>query len=213
MCLSDKDVSSTDLTLLTWSTKSGSWALYSLTMWVQIKSTLSNIWWLLLRFVGVCPRVTEPICKRNFRQFMLTDNIWVNSLWPFSSFIWSLVWHNRSCCRGDAGNILPYLKHTFVSIESVWCLSLLVCVWPQYFLYLAWYMTMSVLGHYNNFFFAAHLLDIAMGFKTLRTILSSVTHNGKQVCVWRSILFLHPCLCWVWRGCVLSCHMVIMGHF
>ena len=40
---------------------------------------------------------------------------------------------------------------------------------------------MSILGHYNNFFFAAHLLDIAMGFKTLRTILSSVTHNGKQV--------------------------------
>ncbi|XP_014010249.2 ryanodine receptor 2 [Salmo salar] len=49
------------------------------------------------------------------------------------------------------------------------------------FLYLAWYMTMSVLGHYNNFFFAAHLLDIAMGFKTLRTILTSVTHNGKQL--------------------------------
>uniref|UniRef100_A0A8C3ARP2 Ryanodine receptor 2 n=1 Tax=Cyclopterus lumpus TaxID=8103 RepID=A0A8C3ARP2_CYCLU len=48
-------------------------------------------------------------------------------------------------------------------------------------LYLAWYMTMSILGHYNNFFFAAHLLDIAMGFKTLRTILSSVTHNGKQL--------------------------------
>ncbi|PWA14122.1 hypothetical protein CCH79_00016693 [Gambusia affinis] len=51
----------------------------------------------------------------------------------------------------------------------------------QSFLYLAWYMTMSILGHYNNFFFAAHLLDIAMGFKTLRTILSSVTHNGKQL--------------------------------
>ncbi|XP_012989669.2 ryanodine receptor 2 isoform X4 [Esox lucius] len=49
------------------------------------------------------------------------------------------------------------------------------------FLYLAWYMTISVLGHYNNFFFAAHLLDIAMGFKTLRTILTSVTHNGKQL--------------------------------
>ncbi|TRY92940.1 hypothetical protein DNTS_029862, partial [Danionella cerebrum] len=48
------------------------------------------------------------------------------------------------------------------------------------FLYLIWYTTMSILGHYNNFFFAAHLLDIAMGFKTLRTILSSVTHNGKQ---------------------------------
>ncbi|XP_077395752.1 ryanodine receptor 3-like isoform X3 [Festucalex cinctus] len=49
------------------------------------------------------------------------------------------------------------------------------------FLYLGWYTTMSILGHYNNFFFAAHLLDIAMGFKTLRTILSSVTHNGKQL--------------------------------
>lgn len=44
-------------------------------------------------------------------------------------------------------------------------------------------MVMSVLGHYNNFFYACHLLDIAMGVKTLRTILSSVTHNGKQVSV------------------------------
>ncbi|CAG00547.1 unnamed protein product, partial [Tetraodon nigroviridis] len=49
------------------------------------------------------------------------------------------------------------------------------------FLYLCWYMIMSLLGHYNNFFFACHLLDIAMGVKTLRTILSSVTHNGKQI--------------------------------
>ncbi|XP_030074236.1 ryanodine receptor 1 isoform X4 [Microcaecilia unicolor] len=49
------------------------------------------------------------------------------------------------------------------------------------FLYLVWYTVMSFLGHYNNFFFAAHLLDIAMGVKTLRTILSSVTHNGKQL--------------------------------
>ncbi|KAK2510979.1 hypothetical protein Q9966_016762 [Columba livia] len=31
------------------------------------------------------------------------------------------------------------------------------------FLYLTWYMAMSLLGHYNNFFFASHLLDIAMG--------------------------------------------------
>lgn len=65
-------------------------------------------------------------------------------------------------------------------VSYVWLCS---CVRLQSFLYLAWYMTMSFLGHYNNFFFAAHLLDIAMGFKTLRTILSSVTHNGKQVCV------------------------------
>ncbi|XP_028459753.1 LOW QUALITY PROTEIN: ryanodine receptor 2 [Perca flavescens] len=62
---------------------------------------------------------------------------------------------------------------------QVWKLGV-VCT-DNSFLYLAWYMAMSILGHYNNFFFAAHLLDIAMGFKTLRTILSSVTHNGKQL--------------------------------
>ncbi|XP_054654360.1 ryanodine receptor 2 isoform X4 [Dunckerocampus dactyliophorus] len=62
---------------------------------------------------------------------------------------------------------------------QVWKLG--VVLTDNSFLYLACYMVMSVLGHYNNFFFAAHLLDIAMGFKTLRTILSSVTHNGKQL--------------------------------
>ncbi|XP_071336383.1 ryanodine receptor 2 isoform X3 [Trachinotus anak] len=70
----------------------------------------------------------------------------------------------------------------FSSIDmkyQVWKLG--VVFTDNSFLYLAWYMVMSVLGHYNNFFFAAHLLDIAMGFKTLRTILSSVTHNGKQL--------------------------------
>ncbi|KAM3861482.1 ryanodine receptor 3 [Diretmus argenteus] len=51
----------------------------------------------------------------------------------------------------------------------------------NYFLYLIWYGIMSIFGHFNNFFFAAHLLDIAMCLKTLRTILSSVTHNGKQL--------------------------------
>ncbi|XP_055318049.1 ryanodine receptor isoform X5 [Sitodiplosis mosellana] len=49
------------------------------------------------------------------------------------------------------------------------------------FLYALWYFTFSVLGNFNNFFFAAHLLDVAVGFKTLRTILQSVTHNGKQL--------------------------------
>lgn len=51
----------------------------------------------------------------------------------------------------------------------------------QAFLYSLWYFTFSILGNFNNFFFAAHLLDVAVGFKTLRTILQSVTHNGKQV--------------------------------
>ena len=57
----------------------------------------------------------------------------------------------------------------------------------QTFLYLCWYLIMSLLGHYNNFFFACHLLDIAMGVKTLRTILSSVTHNGTQVGGWGGV--------------------------
>ncbi|XP_035535034.1 ryanodine receptor 3, partial [Morone saxatilis] len=61
----------------------------------------------------------------------------------------------------------------------IWKLG--VVLTDNYFLYLIWYATMSIFGHFNNFFFAAHLLDIAMGFKTLRTILSSVTHNGKQL--------------------------------
>ncbi|XP_064602338.1 ryanodine receptor 2-like [Liolophura sinensis] len=49
------------------------------------------------------------------------------------------------------------------------------------FLYIMGYFIFSVCGNFNYFFFAAHLLDVAIGFKTLRTILQSVTHNGKQL--------------------------------
>uniref|UniRef100_A0A4D5R9V0 Ryanodine receptor 44F n=1 Tax=Scolopendra viridis TaxID=118503 RepID=A0A4D5R9V0_SCOVI len=56
-----------------------------------------------------------------------------------------------------------------------------VTITDNSFLYILWYFTFSVLGNFNNFFFAAHLLDVAVGFKTLRTILQSVTHNGKQL--------------------------------
>lgn len=56
-----------------------------------------------------------------------------------------------------------------------------VTITDNSFLYSLWYFTFSVFGNFNNFFFAAHLLDVAVGFKTLRTILQSVTHNGKQV--------------------------------
>lgn len=43
------------------------------------------------------------------------------------------------------------------------------------------YFLTSVIGNFNYFFFAFHLLDVAISFKTLRTILQSVTHNGKQL--------------------------------
>ncbi|XP_072162212.1 ryanodine receptor isoform X2 [Bemisia tabaci] len=56
-----------------------------------------------------------------------------------------------------------------------------VTITDNAFLYSLWYFTFSILGNFNNFFFAAHLLDVAVGFKTLRTILQSVTHNGKQL--------------------------------
>lgn len=77
-------------------------------------------------------------------------------------------------------------------IERVFtdCRFNLCVLFLQTFLYLVWYTVMSLLGHYNNFFFACHLLDIAMGVKTLRTILSSVTHNGKQVTALITYLFI-----------------------
>nr|XP_042717007.1 LOW QUALITY PROTEIN: ryanodine receptor 1 [Chrysemys picta bellii] len=76
----------------------------------------------------------------------------------------------------------PCRSHRITSIDikyQLWKFGVIFT--NNSFLYLVWYMVMSLLGHYNNFFFAAHLLDIAMGVKTLRTILSSVTHNGKQL--------------------------------
>uniref|UniRef100_A0A6Q2WWJ0 Ryanodine receptor 3 n=1 Tax=Esox lucius TaxID=8010 RepID=A0A6Q2WWJ0_ESOLU len=78
----------------------------------------------------------------------------------------------------EEGSLVSWLS----SIDTkyhIWKMG--VVLTDNSFLYLIWYATMSILGHFNNFFFAAHLLDIAMGFKTLRTILSSVTHNGKQL--------------------------------
>ncbi|XP_043197981.1 ryanodine receptor-like isoform X5 [Amphibalanus amphitrite] len=51
------------------------------------------------------------------------------------------------------------------------------------FLYSLWYFVFSILGNYNYFFFAAHLLDVAVAVPSLKTILQSVTHNGKQLCL------------------------------
>uniref|UniRef100_A0A8C3HTJ9 Ryanodine receptor 1 n=1 Tax=Chrysemys picta bellii TaxID=8478 RepID=A0A8C3HTJ9_CHRPI len=84
--------------------------------------------------------------------------------------------------RGGLWPSSPCRSHRITSIDikyQLWKFGVIFT--NNSFLYLVWYMVMSLLGHYNNFFFAAHLLDIAMGVKTLRTILSSVTHNGKQV--------------------------------
>lgn len=56
-----------------------------------------------------------------------------------------------------------------------------VTLTDQSFQYQLLYLIFSLAGHFNSFFFAAHLLDVAVGFKKLQTILQSVTHNGKQL--------------------------------
>lgn len=56
-----------------------------------------------------------------------------------------------------------------------------VTITDQDFLYNFCYLVFSILGNINYFFFAAHLLDIAFVVKSLRTILQSVTHNGRQL--------------------------------
>ncbi|CAB1315998.1 unnamed protein product [Coregonus sp. 'balchen'] len=42
------------------------------------------------------------------------------------------------------------------------------------FLYLCWYTIMSLLGHYNNFFYACHLLDIAIVVVYLYTVVAFI---------------------------------------
>ena len=85
-----------------------------------------------------------------------------------------------SCVQSFLYILWYFLFSMLGSYNFFVCSTTSFCV--QSFLYILWYFLFSMLGNYNFFFFAAHLLDVAIGFKTLRTILQSVTHNGKQVC-------------------------------
>uniref|UniRef100_H2Y883 Ryanodine receptor 3-like n=1 Tax=Ciona savignyi TaxID=51511 RepID=H2Y883_CIOSA len=76
------------------------------------------------------------------------------------------------------GNIITQLLKVDLKY-TIWKVGVVFC--DQSFLYLLWYFTMSIFGQYNHFFFSLHLLDIAACSKGLRTILTSVTHNGKQL--------------------------------
>ena len=51
----------------------------------------------------------------------------------------------------------------------------------QTFLYLIFYFVFSVFGNLNYFFFAAHLIDVAIGVPALRIILQAITYNGKEL--------------------------------
>lgn len=56
-----------------------------------------------------------------------------------------------------------------------------VTVTDSTFLYLIFYFVFSVLGNFNYFFFAAHLIDVAIGVPALRIILQAITYNGKEL--------------------------------
>merc|ERR1719445_1949048 len=43
------------------------------------------------------------------------------------------------------------------------------------------YLIFSILGNINYFFFAAHLIDVAIGVPALRIILQAITYNGKEL--------------------------------
>nr|CAB3265843.1 ryanodine receptor 3 [Phallusia mammillata] len=76
-------------------------------------------------------------------------------------------------------SLITQMFNNFDLKYTVWKVGVIFC--DQSFLYLLWYLVMSVFGQYNRFFFSLHLLDIAVCSKGLRTILTSVTHNGKQL--------------------------------
>ncbi|XP_076833707.1 ryanodine receptor 2 isoform X2 [Brachyhypopomus gauderio] len=85
----------------------------------------------------------------------------------------------KSHTRAERQELRSARWNAFDMKYQIWKLGVVFTDGP--FLYLSWYLLLSLLGHYNSFFFAAHLLDVAMGVKTLHTILTSVTHNGKQL--------------------------------
>ncbi len=71
-----------------------------------------------------------------------------------------------NCCNSNSNNH-QYLKLLWFSFQP--------------FIYQLLYLVFSILGNYNYFFFAAHLLDVAVGVAALRIILEAITHNGKQL--------------------------------
>ncbi|XP_042892542.1 ryanodine receptor-like isoform X4 [Penaeus japonicus] len=77
-----------------------------------------------------------------------------------------------------------------------------VTITDNQFLYNLWYLTFSMLGNINYFFFAAHLLDVAVSIPSLKTILQSVTHNGKQLILTCMLLTI-----------IVYCYTVIAFNF
>lgn len=62
---------------------------------------------------------------------------------------------------------------------EVWKFS--VIMFDGMFQYQLAYLVFSILGNYNAFFYALHLIDLVRSSPMLQTLLKSVTYNGTQV--------------------------------
>ena len=92
----------------------------------------------------------------------------------------SLLGMDKAGHGADAASSGPLSLITSIDWKyQIWKVG--VTITDNSFLYNLWYFSFSILGNFNYFFFCAHLLDIAVAIASLRTILQSVTHNGKQL--------------------------------
>merc|ERR1712106_771247 len=80
--------------------------------------------------------------------------------------------------KEEGGGMLAAIKAVDWRYQ-VWQVG--VTVTDSTFLYLIFYFVFSILGNYNYFFFAAHLIDVAIGVPALRIILQAITYNGKEL--------------------------------
>merc|ERR1719391_251402 len=79
---------------------------------------------------------------------------------------------------GEASGIMAMIQGVDWRYQ-VWQIG--VTITDNTFLYLLFYFIFSILGNYNYFFFAAHLIDVAIGVPALRIILQAITYNGKEL--------------------------------
>merc|ERR1711962_1824693 len=78
----------------------------------------------------------------------------------------------------EGGGLMATLKAVDWRYQ-IWQIG--VTVTDSTFLYLIFYFVFSILGNINYFFFAAHLIDVAIGVPALRIILQAITYNGKEL--------------------------------
>ena len=126
---------------------------------------------------------TAGSIQRGFRRWIY--NTCSGSRVPSSQIVWVSSVFKVGLRKGDNAHTPFYLFSRFNTL---------------------WSTLLSLLGNANYFFFSCHLLDVAISFKTLATIVQSVTHNGKQVghTLLHSNSLAHHVVVWC-RSCLTSC--------